>query len=180
MAILEPVSVLMVAHYRANANEYSEIADALQIPRFEQDLIRYLSKVLGSDQNAQLFEAVARISDYGNAADHADRRKRVSNLLRKKGVSLSRGKRTNAALENMVNSLVPILIYMGLPSASSERSKLVSVLRSVAETFKVPGDARDTLRKKIKIERRFLKQSHELAHELLLSVKQRVFGDKPN
>lgn len=162
MGILQPTSLKMIAHYRGRAIEYSGIADALSIARFDLDFMSYLVRVLGSKQNAELFEAVARVSDYGNTSDHADMRKAVSKLLRKRGVNLPRGKRTNPALEKLVDSLAPLLIYMGVPPASSERSKLVVVLRQVAETFNVQGDPRDTVRRKIKIERQLFKQTQEM------------------
>ena len=138
-----------------------------------------LARLLGTRKNAQLFEAVARISDYGNIADHADMRKAVSKLLRKRGVNLSRGKRTNPALEKLVESLAPLLIYMGLPPASSERSKLVVVLRQVVETFNIPGDPRDTLRTQIKIDRAHSKRTREVL-AAMFSRALRGLGAEPD
>lgn len=161
MGSLEPVSLEMAAHYRKNAADFLEIADALSIPRFSSDVRNELSVLLGGGDNVKLFEAVSRIGDYGNKADHADMRKGVSQLLKKRGVRLSRGKRTNPALEKLVEQLVPLLLHMGLPLASSERSRLVVVLRMVADTFNVFGDPRDKLRTWTKTERRLEKQSRE-------------------
>lgn len=169
----------MVAHYRGAATQYAEIADALSIPRFESSFMDELAGLLGGRQNAQLFEAVARISNYGDIADHTDMRKAVSKLLRKQGVNLPRGKRTNPALEKLVESLAPLLIYMGPPPASSERSKLVVVLRQVAETFNVRGDPRDTLRTQIKIDRANSKRTHEVL-AAIFSRALRGLGAEPD
>ena len=46
----------------------------------------------------------------------------------------------------MVADLVPVLLFLGLPMASSERSKIVRVLRIIAEHFGIDGDPRDALR----------------------------------
>lgn len=179
MGILQPTSLKMVAHYRGAVTRYAEIANELSIPRFDSNFMDDLARLLGTRQNAQLFEAVARISDYGNIADHADMRKAVSKLLRKRGVNLPRGKRTNPALEKLVESLAPLLIYMGLPPASSERSKLVVVLRQVVETFNIPGDPRDTLRTQIKIDRAQSKRTREVL-AAMFSRALRGLGAEPD
>lgn len=167
MSSLEPTSLEMVAHYRKNAAEYSEAADDLSIPRFSSDFMSDFHAWLGGSDNVKLLEAVARLGNYGDAADHADIRKGVSKLLKKRGVSLRRGKRTRPELEELVENLTPLLLYMGLPLASSDRSRLVVVLRALADTFNVPGDPRDKLRTWIKTERRLKKQSRETIQKMI-------------
>lgn len=174
MSCIEPESLEIFSHYRKNAVEYSELADALLIPRFSQELHAWLSAHIGGSDNAILFEAVSRIGNYGDAADHADMRKAVSKLLSKRGVKLRRGKRTRPELENLVERLTPLLLYMKVPLASSERSILVVALRKVAEEFNVLGDPRDTLRTKIKTERRLEAQSRE---SILKIIRNAVMED---
>ena len=43
--------------------------------------------------------------------------------------------------------MVPVLLALGLPLAFSERSKIVTVLRLIAEEFDIPGDPRHELRR---------------------------------
>jgi len=153
MNSLKAESPEIVAHYLAHEVEYSEISDALSIPRFSLDLMREISEILCSEGNARLVEAVSRLGDYGNASDHADMRKAVSKLLRKKGVKLPRGKRTKPELKNLVDRLTPLLLFFGLQPESNENSHLVEILRRIAQEFDVSGDPRDTLRSKIKTAR---------------------------
>lgn len=153
MTYLRKESLEIVAHYRARKAEYSRLADALRIPRFSNDLLSHLSRVLGSTDNARLVEAVSRLGNYSDGADHADMRKAVSKLLRKDGEKLPRGKRAKPELEALVENLTPLLLFFGLRLASSERSPLVVVLRLIADEFDVSGDPRDMLRSRIKADR---------------------------
>jgi len=107
MSGLKPERLEMVAHYRKNAAEFSEIADALSIPHFgfiPSEMRKFCVWVGGSD-NFKLLEVVARLGNYGDAADHADMRKGVSKLLKKRGVKLRPGKRARPELEKLVEDL---------------------------------------------------------------------------
>lgn len=112
-----------------------------------------LQALLGSGDFVALLEAAATLGNYGDRDDHASMRLAVSERLFQRGVRLPRGKRTDPALESMVNELVPVLLFFGVPLASSERSKLVILLRRIGEELGVKGDPRDTLRRAIKISR---------------------------
>lgn len=47
----------------------------------------------------------------------------------------------------MVEDVTPLLLYFGVPMATGEGSKLVSLLRGIASEFSVRGDPRDELRR---------------------------------
>lgn len=167
-----PESLEIVAHHRKNATEYSRIADGLSIPHFSCEFRENLCKLLGGGDNVSLFEAVSRIGNYGDSEDFAALRKAVSRLLRERGVRLPRGKRPKPGLQELVKGLTPLLLHMGLPLASSERSRLVVVLRGVAEDMEVQGDPRDTLRSLIKIERETHAASQKALQEMFLNALQ--------
>ena len=169
MSELSPACAEIVRHYRKNAFRYAQIADAMSIPRFPRDLLDHLSVVLGNLAHAELVESVTRLHNYGNAADFADLRSATSKLLFTRGVKLPRGKRTKPALEALVGDLTPLLLHLGLPLASSERSRMIVVLRMIAEHTEVAGDPRDEVRRLVKIAR---KSAHN-ARDVVLTAMAR-------
>lgn len=146
---MSPLSAELFSHYRDRQSKYTELADKLSIPRLSRQGSIELCALLGSSDATELVEAVARLHNYGDTRDHADMRKAVSRLLKKRGIRLSRGKRTRPELERLVDDMVPLLLYLGVRLASSERSHLVRVLRLLADEFGVRGDPRDELRRVI-------------------------------
>lgn len=116
---------------------------------YREDLLR----LLGNAEAVSLVEAAVTIGNCGDIEDLAQMRKAVSKILRQRGVRLPRGKRTDPRLEKIVDRLVPLLLFFGLPLASSENSKIVKALRLVASALNVPGDPRDVLRREIRIDR---------------------------
>lgn len=159
---LEPESETMMTHYRERVFKFGRIADDLAAeklakPRFSSYCMDELAKLTGSQGAARLIEARSRIGNYSDAKDLDRMRKAVSKLLSADGVKLKRGKRTRVGMLEMVADITPILLYYGLPCASSERSKLVTALRLIAEEFGLTGDPRDELRRLNK-EKRVRKQ----------------------
>lgn len=163
---LDPAHPELVAHYRRNVAEYSRLADGESIPRFTVGLMNRLTVFLGSSENAKLVEAVARLDNYGDEAFHAALDKAVRKRMRKEGHRYPRGKRNNAALEELINSLTPLLIFFGVPLSSGENSRLIWSLRNIADEFGVKGDPRGTLRRKIKNKRDYERLLPELNAQL--------------
>jgi len=87
-------------------------------------------------------------------------RRAVSELLLVKGIRLPPGKRRDPRLEKLVEDLTPVLLYFGVPLASGEYSKLVTVLRRLCEEFDLPGDPRDALRREIKQQREMERRAY--------------------
>ena len=161
---LEPESEKMMAHYRAHVTEYGVIADGLHVPKFSNMCKDDLFALLCDNGAVALIEAVARLKKYADHKDHASMRKAVSRLLRKDGIKLPRGKRTQPGMLKLVADLTPIFLHYGLPCASSERSRLVRALRIVAEEIEIEGDPRDELRRLSKINQRAAKCAKEVVY----------------
>jgi hypothetical protein len=134
--------------------------------------------LVGSKSAVQLLEAASAIGRFGDHADHADMRRSVSRRLKQDGLRLPRGKRTKPGLEELVDALVPLLLYCNIPLASGERSRLVSALRLIANELNVPGDPRDELRRKIRIEREISSQQLELAKQMFARAFAMAFSDE--
>lgn len=129
-----------------------------------------LLKILGTAADVELVESVAVVGDYADASGHASMRRAVKDGLKKIGYSYPRGKRTRPELEALVEDLTPVLLFLNVPLASSELSKLVRCLRIVASELGVKGDPRDTLRSKIKAERISRENSAKLARSIALEA----------
>ncbi len=126
-----------------------------------------LLNILKRKEYVALVEAASTIGGFGDGKDHAEMRLAVSKRLKKKGIKLPRGKRTNPGLEKLVGCLVPVLLYCEVPLASGERSHMVVALRLIAEELQVPGDPRDELRRLLRIEREFQARSQQQAKLML-------------
>jgi hypothetical protein len=63
--------------------------------------------------------------------------------------------------------MAPLLIQLGLPVATSERSRLVKMLRLIADAFGVQGDPRDTLRTALKRDRESERRAQILVYEAM-------------
>lgn len=155
---LERVSTEVIAVYRKwiPTDYYS---------RFSKLYREELRDLLGTEDAVTLVETAMTIGRYGDLKDHADMRKAVSRRLKKTGLRLQRGKRVTPGLERLVGDLVPLLLFFGLKPTSSEKSKLVKVLRIVAEQLQVPGDARDELRRRIRIEHKLDRIARQIVLE---------------
>ena len=165
MSKLEPESKEMMAHYRAHVSQYGDIADALHVPKFSDQCRNDLTMMLSDKGAVALVEAVARLRNYADHNDHASMRKAVSLLLRKDGIKLPRGKRTQPGMLVLVADLAPIFLHYGLPCASSERSRLVRALRMVAEEIEIEGDPRDELRRLVKKKRDHYRMTKRVIYE---------------
>lgn len=152
MTELDPESEEVMSYYKQEAAKYGLLADALGTPRFSSYTFDEMGKLIGTDA-VFLVEAVTRLGNYRDTKNIADMRKAVSKLSKKSEAKLGRGKRTAPGLLEMVADLAPILLYFGLPLASSERSRLVVALRMIAEEVGVTGDPRDEIRRLHKIKR---------------------------
>lgn len=170
-----PASPEIVAHYRERQTEFTRLADALRIARLPDPDFRELADLLGSDDSARLVEAVARLHDYSNKRDHAQLRKDVSQLLKKRGTRLPRGKRTKPEMEALVSEMAPLLLNLGIKLASSERSHLVRALRLLAGTFEIDGDPRDELRRVIAKASALEKSQKEHMDEIIRRVWRGLF-----
>jgi hypothetical protein len=144
---LRPVHPEMLAYLLSHADEYTAKADALQVPEFSDGLRDELRLILNDPGALRLVEAVSRLSRFNDAADLEAMRKAVSRLLRAKGIKQPKGKRANHGLVKLVETITPILLFYGVPLATSERSMLVSALRLIASEVGVCGDPRDELRR---------------------------------
>jgi hypothetical protein len=161
MLAMKPESEALMVHYRAQTSAFIAIADALSIPCFSTCVRRELNAILALSGAVELIEAVTRIGDYSNEHEYSKLRKSVSLLLKADGIRLPKGKRTQPGILNFVADIAPILLYLGLPPASSERSKLVIALRIIAGHVGLSGDPRDELRRLNKIEKAQAKKVRE-------------------
>ena len=165
---LKPESRAMMAHYRKNAGKYDQIATALSIPSFSSESLSALGKLLGGLDAARTVESVVRIKNYSDSKDLSDLQKAVSKLLKKDGINLPRGKRTKPSMRAMVGDVTPILLYFGLPCATSERSRLVIALRVIAEDIRIDGDPRDELRRLKKVKSLNERVAFEVVREAMI------------
>jgi hypothetical protein len=167
--VLRPCGVKLLTHYRENSAEYVWIANTLRTPKIPAEDMLVLAKAIGED-GARLVASVARLQNYGDPRKHAERRRDVSLLLRQRGVRLRRGKRTRPELEALIETMAPLLIQLGLPVATSERSRLVKMLRLIADAFGVQGDPRDTLRTALKRDREQTRRAQILIREAMATA----------
>lgn len=167
---LKPESKAMMAHYRKNAGKYDQIANALSIPSFSRESLSALEKLLGGLDAARTVESVVRLKNYSDSKDLPDLQKAVSKLLKKDGINLPRGKRTKLGMLKMVGDVTPILLYFGLPCATSERSRLVIALRVIAESVDIDGDPRDELRRLKKVEALHKQAVSRIMREIMMKA----------
>lgn len=137
------------AFYKEHRAAICKIADELFVPCFSTVTRKELSTLLGGMDAALLVEDCSRFRNYGDTAYHSTSRQGVSTFLRRQGIALPKGKRTSPGLEELVKDIAPLLLHLGLPLATSERSKVVVALRLIADEQLVPGDPRDELRKQV-------------------------------
>ena len=153
---LNPASDALMTHYRLNQNEHDWIAGVLAIARFSPSTMGELKRMIGENE-AILVESISRVGNFADVKDLADLKQAVSSLLLERGTRLRPGKRPNMGLEKLVSSLAPVFIYFGMPSASSERSRLVTALRLVADEMNISGDPRDEVRRLLKLKSKYAK-----------------------
>lgn len=147
MQLPRPINPRLLRHYAERRDAYNGVADALGVPRFSESLRHELVSALHDADAVSLVEAVARVGDYVNPRELSRQKVAVSRLLKRDGVRLPRGKRPAPELEALVSDLAPLFLHYGIPLATGERSKLVTLLRSVASELGVRGDPRDELRR---------------------------------
>lgn len=164
MRELEPECDELMEFYARRMDEHARIADACSIPRFSEGLRCDLLKTLGDERSVSLVESVVRLGDFANVKDIASMRRAVSRQLKKRGVPGRRGKRTSPGLLEFVEHTAPVLLRLGVPLATSERSLLVRALRAISEELALPGDPRDELRRLSKLKA----EQERAARQLLL------------
>lgn len=175
MGTLEPECQELMEFYTHRMIEHVRIADACSIPRFSAALRRDLLKIFGDQKSVSLIESAVRLGDFANIKDISAMRRAVSRQLKKRGVPGRRGKRTSPGLLEFVERTTPILLRLGVPLATSERSLLVRALRAISWELELPGDPRDELRRLTK-----LKADHEKAVRkiLLRAIQDALTPDK--
>lgn len=136
-----------MASYRDHVAQYIAVADDVLIPRFSALCRTALIKLFSEKQAVELIEAVTRIGDYGNYKEQTLMRQAVSRLRCVDGDNPPRGKRVRPGMLELVDDLTPILLYYGLPRATSGRSRLVLALQTIADEIGLQGDPRDELRR---------------------------------
>ncbi len=149
---LSPLDEDSIEFYRCNADDWAQLADAVSVSRFS-DFTRHELKSMIGPEGAYLVEVLARIRNYSDEVNLQSLDRAVSRRLRVRGLARSKGKRSRHGLRAIVGDLTPIFLYFGLPMASSERSKLVMALRTVAEEIGIHGDPRDELRRLLRVKR---------------------------
>lgn len=147
MGALQPESDEMMAFYVANLEEYVSAADACHIKSFSPQLRKDLLGHLASEENVRTIEAVVRLGGFGETQEIYANRAAVSRLLKLRGITLKRGKRTAAGLLELVESATPLLLRFGVPLKTGETSVLVELLDLIAKEMEVSGDPRHELRR---------------------------------
>lgn len=102
MLELRPVLPELLAFYLGKVKEFMEDADTLGSPAFSLVLREDLGALLRNPDALRLIEAVARHGRFNDAKDLESMRRAVSRRLRQKGISLSKGKRANHGLVELV------------------------------------------------------------------------------
>ena len=145
---LKPESEELVTHYRLNREEYFNAAEEAGAPMFARIYVEELRRLLSSDAHA--VEHIQTVTRLGNFADQnkLDREnKAVARLLKRDGINRKRGKRTRPGITGLVENVVPILLYYAVPLRSGETSRLVEILRIIAEAIGLEGDPRNEIRR---------------------------------
>ena len=170
---------MLIEHYRQCQSQYDKISDALSIKRFSDSTLKELSAGVGAEA-ARLIESIARLQNYGDTEALASNKRAVSELLLKTGTRLSPGKRPNVSLEALVEGVAPVLIFYGIPSASSERSRLVIALRLIAGHFDIAGDPRDQIRRLLRLQSQFESDAHETITEIFRDAMKVLISPNRN
>lgn len=144
---MKPISPELLEFYRTRHSEIQRVSDALGHLRFSSLLRRELERELKTREAVSLLETVARLGGYHDHREHARSRAAVSRLLRRDGYRQPRGKRPAPELVEFVEDVAPLLLYFGVPPATGEGAKLVTLLRRIAAELSVRGDPRDELRR---------------------------------
>ena len=140
-------------------------------PLFSALRRKALRKYLPCNEAVFMIEACCALSDYDNKAEHAASARRVRELMKCNGVKIPRGKRSPAHLIALVEEVVPIAIWYGVPLKSGEGSRLVSILREVAQELGFEPDPRWQLRSLLQSERQERRTRHaqrQKAYEVVL------------
>lgn len=151
---LRPICPELLAFYTSKADEMTLWADSLGVPAFSPILRKELGEMVRNPDALCLIEAVTRHSRFNDAEDLVSMRRAVSKRLRARRLKESKGKRANHGLVKLVATLMPLMLFYGIPLATGERSRLVTVLRMIADEVGVVGDPRDELRRLCKLDRR--------------------------
>lgn len=169
----EPISEEVVCIYRAFVSDGPACL-------FSDDLREFLRKHLKQSELIDLIEVACWIGNFHSWKNERARllrlgfgddvlkaakshesmrgpgavREPVKKLLIRRGIHLPRGKRPDPNLETLVSRITPALMYAGIPLATGDNSKLVVILREIAEKLGVKGDPREELRRVLRLEKR--------------------------
>ncbi|MDP1637601.1 MAG: hypothetical protein Q8L62_05910 [Candidatus Nitrotoga sp.] len=153
MCQLQPASESKMAHYREHMTEFSSTADKFGVTCFSKHSRVALVRLMGGQDAARLIEAVVRCGNYSDVEHYSSMRKWVYRQLTANGVKLRRGKRPKPNVTELVSDLLPVLLYYGLPYASSEKSRVVRVLQIIYDELNFESDPRDELRRLNRLKR---------------------------
>lgn len=128
-----------------------------------------LARLMGSRAAVALLEAQCTIGEYSDVAKHQVTAAAVARILRRSGVKLGRGKRTNRALEAFTRSVAEVAVSQGVKPATGDNSRMVTILRRIAAELEIPGDPRDELRRIARIDKR----ASGFAYQLVLEAARR-------
>jgi hypothetical protein len=132
-------------------------ADAFSV-LCRKDLLR----LVGSPVTVKMLEVQCVVGNYSDKEDHADLTRAVARLLRDEGVKLPRGKRTrHPELVRMTEALSETLVDYGMPFATGERARMVTVLRRIAVELSLEGDPRDVLKQQARTDRKTKRLANE-------------------
>lgn len=168
MAFLRPTSDDLVEFYRKLLRDGTEqVLDVLGVAKPSLALLGELERMTESRDASQMVAFVIRFCAFDDDVRHKETRAAAHRLLRREGSPLPPGKRNDPRMEELIDSIAPLLVRYGLPPATGEYSKLVGALRLIASEFGIPGDPRDALRRRQKSHRKMEAHAWRVVHEAL-------------
>jgi len=145
---LWPANNGLMDFHRENITTCNDLADEQGFPRFSALCKRDLYAFGLDSQAVDLIESVTRLGNFTDQAYYQAERKSMSHLkLARYGEKQPRGKRTRPGMLEFVAELTPKLLFYGFQFKTGGRSRLVSVLQTIADEIRLEGDPRDELRR---------------------------------
>lgn len=182
MSKLKPTYPKLLQFYVDHSVEFHRLSDELGRVRFSPLLRKSLKEALKNGQGVDLVEAVVRVGGYEDHREIARQRRDVSRSFSRDGIRLPKGKRPAPELEKLVEDIAPLLLHFGVPLATGEGSKLVSLLRLIASECSVRGDPRDELRRVRRLEKEQERAAKKAVLEAVargLEPLRRLFSQPP-
>ena len=146
--VLKPESEELVTHYRLNRQDYCNAAEEVGAPVFARIYVEELQRLMPNNVHAvDHIQAVTRLGNFADQNKLNRENKAVARLLKRDGINRKPGKRTRPGIAGLVENIAPILLYYGVPLRSGETSRLVEILRIIAEAIELEGDPRNEIRR---------------------------------